>query len=305
MAAKVYVTGANGLLGREVLRQMPNAIPLVRRKCDIKGALVTDFKERSLEKILKDAGTVIHLAASRDFLDKKKTWEGNVELTKRIVESTPKSAKIVFSSSISVYGKKLAKIPANENTPTYPDTPYAKTKLEAERIVSSHPKHAILRIGPIYGPRFEQYFRVIRRIQRRKMFVIGKGDNKTTFVHVTDVAAAIKNAVRKGKGIYVLTGESVQQKKLYELAAEELGVEPPKCHIPVTVAKVIARIELLRLVYLSHKVGFIPEDVSVLSSHRAFNCRKAKTQLGFRPRPLRKGVEEMVSYYMKRNRHQR
>jgi nucleoside-diphosphate-sugar epimerase len=302
MATKIYVTGANGLLGREVLRQIPKAIPLVRKKCDIEGARVTNFGERSLEKILKDADTVVHLAGSRDFLDEKKTWEGNVELTRRVVESTPQSAKIVFSSSISVYGKKLAEIPADEKTQTCPDTPYAKTKLEAERIVSSHPKHAILRIGPIYGPRFEQYFRVLRRIQRKKMFVIGKGDNKTTFVHVADVAGAIKNAVQKGNGVYVLTGESIPQKRLYELAAAELGVEPPKCHMPVTVAKVIARIELLRLVYLSHKIGFIPEDISVLSSHRAFNCGKAKKQLGFRPRSVSDGVREMVSYYMKKRR---
>lgn len=305
MAAKIYVTGANGLLGREVLRQMPGAIPLVRRRCGIKGARITDFKTPSLKKILKDAGVVVHLAASRDFLDEKKTWEGNVELTRRVVESTPKSARIVFSSSISVYGKKLAEIPADEKTPTYPDTPYAKTKLEAERIVSSHPDHVVLRIGPIYGPRFEQYFRVLRWIQNGKMFVIGNGNNQTTFVHVTDVAHAIKNAVQRGNGIYVLTGESILQKRLYDLAAAELGVEPPECHVPVVVAKVIAHVQLLRMIYLSKKIGFIPEDVSVLSSNRAFDCRKAKRQLGFKPRPLRKGVREMVGYYKKRKPTQR
>lgn len=300
MAGRVYVTGANGRLGKEFLRLMPSAVPLVRRKCGLKGAVVTDFEASSLRDILKDAKAVVHLAGSRDFLNREKVYKGNVQLTRSVVASTPESAKIVFSSSISVYGKKLARVPADESTPTHPDTPYAKSKLKAERIVSSHPKHVILRIGPIYGLGFEEYFRVLRRIQKRNMFVIGKGNNQTTFVHVSDVARTIKSAVQKGSGAYVLTGESVQQTKLYAIAAAALGVEPPEAHIPVIVAKVIARFELLRMTYLGMKPYFIPEDVSVLSSHRAFDCRKAKRQLGFRPRPLRRGIKDMIAYYMKR-----
>ena len=130
--------------------------------------------------------------------------------------------------------------------------------------------------------------------------MIGKGNNQTTFVHVSDVARTIKNTVHKGRGVYVLAGESIPQTKLYEIVAAELGVEPPKAHIPVIVAKVIARFELLRMRYLGMKPYFIPEDVSVLSSHRAFDCRKAKRQIGFKPRPLKQGIKEMVMYYRKR-----
>ena len=106
MANKVYITGASGRLGRVILSKC-KAIPIVRKMRGLSGEIVSDFSTEELKKILKDADAIIHLAGSRDFLDQKKAWEGNVELSRRIVDASPKTAKIIFSSSISVYGKNL------------------------------------------------------------------------------------------------------------------------------------------------------------------------------------------------------
>jgi nucleoside-diphosphate-sugar epimerase len=126
MPSKVYLTGATGRLGRTVLRET-EAIPLVRKKSGLKDEIVSDFSVDSLKGIFKDADAIIHLAGSRDFLDQKKAWEGNVGLTGRGVEATPESAKIIFASSISVYGKRMAEMPADEKSlrprRSWPSTP--------------------------------------------------------------------------------------------------------------------------------------------------------------------------------------
>lgn len=291
---KVYVTGASGRLGRVVMRRLGNAIPLVRKKSGLPKEIVTDFSSKDLWRILADADAVVHLAGSRDFLDEKKAREGNVELTRRIVKALPEKAKMIFAGSISVYGKKMAEVPADEKTEPRPDTPYAKTKLEAEKVIAEHRNHVILRIGPIYGPGFEEYFKVLKKIEKGKMKIIGDGKNRIPFVHVEDVAAVIENAVEKGQGIYVIVGECLSQNKVYELAAKELGVEPPKAHIPIPLAKAFARFELFRTTHFGGKPAFIPEDVAVLSSDRAFSCGKAREELFFSPIPLEQGIAEMV-----------
>jgi len=298
MAANVYITGAAGRLGRIVLRKT-GGIPVVRSPSGLENEIVSDFSLEHLKKVLEDADAVIHLAGSRDFLDKKKSWEGNVELTRRVVQATPDSAKVIFSSSVSVYGKKLAEIPATEETPVNPDTPYARTKLEAEKSVASHPNHVILRIGPIYGPGFKEYFKVLHMIAKGKMVVIGDGLNRIPFVDVSDVAAVIRSSLDKGKGIYVVVGECMSQNDIYAIAAGKLGVEPPKKHMPVWLAAIYARFELFRTERFGGKPLFIPEDIAVLSSDRTFNCNKARREVEFSPRRLEEGIAEMVAEYKK------
>jgi len=99
---KVFVTGASGRLGRAVLKMLPDAIPLVRNAAGLPHEVVTDFSSENLKPILMRAKAIIHLAGSLDFNDKEKLWQGNVELTRRIVEASPPTCRISLSRSISV-----------------------------------------------------------------------------------------------------------------------------------------------------------------------------------------------------------
>ena len=78
---KIYMTGASGRLGKEVLKLIPEAIPLVRTQSGLPNEIVTEFTPDNLKYRLSDASAIIHLAGSQDFLDEKKTREGNVNLT--------------------------------------------------------------------------------------------------------------------------------------------------------------------------------------------------------------------------------
>jgi nucleoside-diphosphate-sugar epimerase len=294
---KTYITGASGRLGRLVMEKV-DATAIVRRKSGIGGEIVCDFEGSGLKDILDDADRIIHLAGSRDFLDIEKAREGNVKLTERILDAMPPGAKIIYSSSISVYGKKMAEIPADELTPPRPDTAYAKSKIEAEEAIrKSGILHNILRIGPVYGPGFEEYFKVLGMIEKGKMKIIGDGKNRIPFVHGEDVSLAIQSSLDSGGGTYVITGKSMSQEEVFEVAANALGAPVPTRHVPLILAKAYSQIELFRKEHSDYVPKFIPEDIAVLSSDRAFDCKKARQELGFKARPLKSGIEEMVRTY--------
>lgn len=298
---KVYITGATGRLGREALART-GAIPLVRRPSGLKGEIITDFSRGQLERIFRDASCVIHTAGSVDTVDGARLREANVELTARIAAAVPAACRIVFSSSVSVYGKKPARIPADEGTAANPDSAYARSKYEAEKAVSAHGNHVILRIGTIYGPAFEDYYRVLAMLEQGRMRVIGDGGNRIPFVHVVDAAEAVAAAVSKGRGTYVIAGDPLTQKEIYRVAAAALGVSPPSKSIPRFAAFALAMLGELACRLGGKKPAMTVEHVSVLACDRAFDCSRAKKELGFSPRPLAEGIAAMAADYKARGK---
>lgn len=299
---KVYITGATGRLGGAVLAKT-GAIPLVRKASGLKNEIITDFSSGQLKRIFRDASCVIHIAGSVDTTDEGRMQEANVELTRRIVGALPTACRIVFSSSISVYGKKLAEIPASEKTGANPDSAYARSKYDAEKIVSTHQNHVILRIGTLYGPQFEDYHRVLGMIEKGKMSIIGDGSNRIPFVHVIDAADAVAASITRGRGTYVIAGEPLTQRRIYAIAARELGVPAPAKTIPRFVALVLASFREFAHHLGVKKPSFTSEHISVLAYDRVFDCARAMKDLGFSPRRLEDGIRAMSSDYKARGNH--
>jgi nucleoside-diphosphate-sugar epimerase len=290
----IFITGANGRLGREVLKRIPKAIPLVRKPSGLKNEVVTNFEIHELKKILKNAKFVIHLAGSMNFLNPTELWASNVELTRNIVEALPQKCRIIFASSVSVYGKFLRELPADECSPLNPDSPYAKSKAEAEEIVKKHNNHVILRIATMYGKGFDDYYEILRQIKKGSMHIIGDGQNRIPFVHVEDVADAIKYSLKAKKGVYVIAGDGEKQEEILHMAASILNVPPPTGRIPLDAALMFAAFEEKKALLMGVKPKLTTEHVLILASDRVFDCSKAKKELKFKPRPIVDGIKEIV-----------
>jgi nucleoside-diphosphate-sugar epimerase len=110
-------------------------------------------------------------------------------------------------------------------------------------------------------------------------------------VHVDDVVSVLINSIEKGKGIYVIAGDPLTQKEIFDIAAHELNVPAPLKKMNYTIAYWYS--------YLRNKLGkkgFTTEHISILGSNRVFECSKAKNELAFKPRPLVDGIKAMVQY---------
>lgn len=321
------VTGAGGRLGRHLLRLLlerhyPVRV-LARAGADLSfppgvevvPGDITHFY--TLHQAVEGADIVFHLAALVDYTTSEKNlFEVNVEgtrnLLKACVEFAPKLKRFVYCSSTAVMGKELAEIPANEKTECIPTDNYGLSKLMAEKVVMEYKNKlpvVIIRPAVIYGEGFnESYFPVFKLLQQHRFRIIDSGDNILPFVHAKDVAQALLLAAEKRKAVgnvYIIAGgEQMTQKEILEIAARELGVKPPKKHIPRFLAELRVQLSYMKSFFTGRNPKLTLEDIAVLSSNRLFDISKAKKELGYSPQVrLEDGIKEMVEYYKRGASH--
>jgi nucleoside-diphosphate-sugar epimerase len=126
------------------------------------------------------------------------------------------------------------------------------------------------------------------------MRIIGDGRNRIPFVHIDDVVPAFRLALSRGRGVYVLAGEGLPQERVFAIAAGELGVRPPGKRMPRWLAMLAAGAGELLYRLGGKAPALSKEHVAVLSYDRTFDCKKARRELGFSPRPLAHGITEMA-----------
>ncbi|MFQ6010378.1 MAG: NAD-dependent epimerase/dehydratase family protein [Candidatus Aenigmatarchaeota archaeon] len=300
----ILVTGASGRVGRHLVRALvkreEHVRVLVRSEEKAKGLVGVEVYEgdildkESLKRACEGVDTVYHLAALvRYDVPEDELQKVNVEGTKNVVEAYG-GRKIIYLSSTAAMGKKLAEIPANESTECRPTDYYGKTKLEAEKIVLDA-GGIVVRAADVYGKDFhEGYFDVFEMLEKGKMHVLGKGKNRIQYVHVDDLVLGLIVAENLGKAgeVYIITGPEVKtQEELYGLICRKLGVEPPKKHVPVMLAKTAAS--------LQGKEKWIP-FIEKIAADRVFDISKAKKELGFEPKVgYEEGIAEMIVEYRK------
>ena len=172
-------------------------------------------KTKLIKKIIlkNKIDTIIHLAAKTIVTESEKKpklyYKVNVLGTKSLLNAAKNSLvkNFLFSSTAAVYGSKIRYV--NENSKTFPDSIYGKTKLQAENLVKRNFKknYIILRyfnvvgaspskkIGLInrYGQLFKNFAVEILK-NEPKLSVYGKDyDTKDgtcirDFIHVSDLA---------------------------------------------------------------------------------------------------------------------
>ena len=172
-------------------------------------------KTKLIKKIIlkNKIDTIIHLAAKTIVTESEKKpklyYKVNVLGTKSLLNASKNSLvkNFLFSSTAAVYGSKIRYV--NENSKTFPDSIYGKTKLKAENLVKRNFKknYIILRyfnvvgaspskkIGLInrYGQLFKNFAVEILK-NKPKLSVYGKDyDTKDgtcirDFIHVSDLA---------------------------------------------------------------------------------------------------------------------
>jgi nucleoside-diphosphate-sugar epimerase len=113
--------------------------------------------------------------------------------------------KIIFSSTISVYGEKLSHSKYFENDDVKPVSPYAKTKLLAERFLLKHYKANswILRLAPVYSSYFT--LNIDRRTKFRNTFYkVGTGSKKLSLCNIDNIVASINGIINDDvpQGLY-------------------------------------------------------------------------------------------------------
>ena len=174
MSKKILITGISGFIGRNVLRLLiqkkheitaivrPNTNPVrieeFENQIEIVEIDLTDIKKLRdyLEK--NSFETIIHIGAIRGGrkFSKSDYFDANVNATEQLaINAKSNNSKLIFCSSVGVFGVIPLELPANNFTKRQPDNYYHLTKIRAESIIQKYIlyglKAAIIRPSITYG----------------------------------------------------------------------------------------------------------------------------------------------------------
>ncbi len=149
----VWITGAGGLIGNYLVETAPRFAPSLDIRPLSRAELDLEDFNAVREAFKKDSpGLVIHCAALANTPACEKNpalaHKLNVEVTS-VVAELAKDIPLIFFSTDLVFDGRAGNY--DETAAVNPLSEYAKTKVEAERIVLANPRHTVLRTSLNFG----------------------------------------------------------------------------------------------------------------------------------------------------------
>lgn len=252
---KVLVTGANGFLAANVVRE------LIRRGIPVRALVRAGADLRALEGIrpelvygrftdpetalqaLEGCDAVIHAAAdtSQQHTSVEPYRKVNIEGTRTLLDAACRAGVrwFIFVSTANTIGHGTRENPGHEGLPArfpFTESGYARSKAAAQDLVLSYARSGKLQalsVNPTFmlGP-FDakpSSGRLITSMVNRKVVPVPPGGKN--FTDVRDVASGICNALDKGRSgeVYLMAGKNLSFAEFYSLLGKVAG----KTFIPI------------------------------------------------------------------------
>ncbi len=248
---KLLITGITGLIGSNVLRKILEKHPgmditaLVRPKTQQVRYAEFGGRVRIVELDIgdiaglrdflftNDFNTIMHIGALRGGrkFPRNDYLACNIYSTEQIVEyCLAKNARLIFCSSVGVFGAIPKELPANNQTTMNPDNLYHYTKIEAERIINRSILHglqaAIIRPSITYGKGDKGFpYTLVKMVHKRYFPLI----NKRVWIHLCHIDALVKafvwlldNPWKSGLTLNVADREPIQLHSLVDFISRQL-----------------------------------------------------------------------------------
>lgn len=145
----VWITGAGGLIGNELVRSAPQFAPnLKARGLSRLDADLLDFQAVETLFQTERPELIIHCAALSNNVicegEPELAQKQNVDVTQHLLELASDIPFVFFSTDLIFDGSKGNYF---EDDPPNPLSVYGRTKVAAEQLVRAHPQHIIVRIS--------------------------------------------------------------------------------------------------------------------------------------------------------------
>ncbi len=258
--------------------------------------------KHTIEKFGKVDG-IFHLAAvlAHDRKQFHRLWSTNVNGTHNVMEIARelKIPKVVFTSSNCVFATTFAK-PVDESASPSPIEVYGKSKLAAEEVITSYDgtvDGVIIRCPTIIAAGRMGLLTILFDFIRegRRLYVLGSGDNRYSFIHARDLANACLLAITSDRtGIYHIGSDAVPTiRQLYSGLATFAGRPAHIVSFPAG-AGVLA----LKGLYMIGLSPLGPYHYRMLAANFVFDTAKAKKELNWAPSKTNLDMLcEAYSYY--------
>ena len=320
---KVLITGSTGFVGsrlcREMLEHGYTVNALHRKSSDLSSLKDLDVRLiegdindlESLRRAMTDVTYVFHIAAL--FRQAKFTDEVyrkvNLEGTENVLRVARERGvnRVIHCSTVGVHSH-IPKPPANESEPYRPGDIYQETKAEGEKIAqewfrSGKLNGVVIRPAMIWGPGDKRTLKLYKGIAKRRFVLIGTGETLVHWVMVDDLVKGFRLAAEKPQAAgqtYIFAGERpVTLKYLISTIANAIGVKPLPFRIPAAPVQILGDIVEAICIPLKIEPPIYRRRVDFFTKTRAFDCTKARAELGYRPKwKFEDEVKVIVNWYI-------
>ncbi|WP_333596985.1 NAD-dependent epimerase/dehydratase family protein [Chryseobacterium flavum] len=315
---KVFVTGATGLLGTNVVIKLLKdgyfVFALVRQKSSYLGQKNENLKliegdlNSDISLLLKEVYCFIHIAAEtrQNLLRYEEYRKVNYNMVVNLFEQAKNCGvkKFLFVSSANTLGYGNALQPGDEkNGSRYPFTRswYAQSKLEAENYLLQA-DHEIERV--ILNPTFmigaydskPSSGKIIFWAWKKKLVFYPKGGKN--FVHVEDVANGIIQAIERGESgeKYLLANENMNYRDFFKKVNKITGQYPVMIPIPNLILTFLGWAgDVFRK--LNIQTNLSSPNMKALQIHNYYSNLKSIADLKIQYQSVDKAIEDAIEYF--------
>lgn len=284
---RILVTGHNGFVGRNLVKELKNLDAQVLILNDKYGRVDLRQWERIKNSFkTEEVNFIYHLAAETyvpiSYENPRKVYDVNLLGTLNILELARlvNAEKIIYISSY-VYGKPQY-LPIDEEHPTKPNNPYSRSKLLAEQLIKSYYqdfglRFVIFRPFNIYGRGQSPNFlipSIIKQLEHGRI-ILKDYKPRRDFIHVQDVVKALIKGAKLKKDFDTFNlgyGKSYSVKEIVDKIIHIHGKQVP--------------------------VKYVNERRKNEIMDTVADIRKAKNELGWAPQiDIEKGLADVVERY--------
>ena len=319
------VTGATGFLGSALVTELVKQKQPVRilardedKARQIFGDAVTicpgEISDAAQVQRAVDGASIIYHLAGRLYhpsVPAELYRQVHVEGTHNLLRACQEQSQlrhIVHVSTTGVYGV-TGEVPAAEDAPFAPTTPYEATKLQGEQIAlrAYHEQGlpvTVVRPGLVYGPGDLHLLGFFEAINKGVFRVIDGGKALLHPVYIDDQVTAFLLCAGSTLAIgrsYNIAGEyPVTIRELATAIAHALGKKLPTGSIPLWFANLASDVFARTPGMMGEHAPLTRSRVKFLTHSRIYDINRARSELGYAPRVgLEEGMKLTAAWYDK------
>jgi len=319
---KILVTGADGLLGSNLVRELlkrsysvyafvqPGRQQKTLAGLDIEKVCGDLLNEEEILNAMNGCDAVIHAAASTSLWPSRSSMVNrvNIDGTVNVIKAAQhhKIKRIVFVNTANSFGFGTKQHPGVEDNPNKSEKyrlDYMDSKYKAQQLVLKAVREegfpAVI-VNPTFmlGPydSMPSSGAMVLAIYNQKIpgYPVG-GKN---YICVKDAAVAIANAITMGRigECYILGNQNLSYKEAFTRIAQTIGVHSPRFLMPAIISKIYGWIASI-LSKISGKAPVVSYNMArIACDEHYFSPAKAIAELGLPQTPLEVGIKECFEW---------